>query len=89
VSAFDLWNTGIWNNFNLSNMMWKNELNVSLTWKQLTMTQINSVTPYGTIEFNGDQQIMAIAIVTSYADFNGYIRNVKLTFNDGRYIQMV
>jgi hypothetical protein len=89
VSAFDLWNTGIWNNFNLSNMMWKNELNVSLTWKQLTMTQINSVSPYGTVEFNGDQQIMAIAIVTSYADFNGYIRNVKLTFNDGRYIQMV
>ena len=89
VSAFDLWNTGIWNNFNLTNIMWKNDLNVPLTWNQLTMTQINSVTPYGTVEFNGDQQIMAIAIVTSYADFNGYIKNVKLTFNDGRYIQMV
>jgi hypothetical protein len=89
VTAFDLWNTGVWNNFNLTNMMWKNDLNVSLTWQQLTMTQINSVTPYGTAEFNGDQQIMAIAIVTSYADFNGYIKNVKLTFNDGRYIQMV
>lgn len=89
VTAFDLWNTGVWNNFNLTNIMWKNELNVSLTWKQLTMTQINSITPYGTVEFNGDQQIMAMAIVTNDADFNGYIKDVKLTFNDGRIIQMV
>lgn len=89
VTAFDLWNTGIWNNFDLTNIMWKNELNVSLNWKQLTMTQINSTTPYGTVEFNGDQQIMAIAIVTNNAEFNGYIKDVKLTFNDGRIIQMV
>ena len=89
VTAFDLWNTGIWNNFDLTNIMWKNELNVSLNWKQLTMTQINSSTPYGTVEFNGDQQIMAIAIVTNNAEFNGYIKDVKLTFNDGRIIQMV
>ena len=64
-------------------------MNVSLNWKQLTMTQINSTTPYGTVEFNGDQQIMAIAIVTNNAEFNGYIKDVKLTFNDGRIIQMV
>lgn len=90
VSNFDLWHTGlIWDDFNLSNMKWKNDLNVPLTWKQLTMIQINSSAPYGNIEYNGDQQIMAIAITTNYADFNGYIKNVKLTFNDGRYIQMI
>jgi hypothetical protein len=89
VGSFDLWDTGVWNTFNLSNLTWKNDLNVSLTWKQLTMIQINSITPYGTVEYNGDQQIMAIAIVTNYIDFNGFIKDVKLTFNDGRYIQMI
>ena len=40
------------------------------------------------VELNGDQQILAIAITTNKVIFNGYIGLVKLTFMDGRYIEM-
>jgi hypothetical protein len=79
----------IWNNFDLSNLTWSNSItNSAYTWDKLLNIPINSNTPYGMVELNGDQQIMAIAIATSTVKFNGYIRLVKLTFMDGRYVEM-
>ena len=71
------------------NMNWTYIENTYYTWTDLLNTKINSESPYGTIEYIGDQQIMYIAILTNYVNFKGKIFNVKLTFKDGRTINMV
>lgn len=79
----------IWNSFNLSNLTWSNSItNSAYTWDKLLNIPVNSTTPYGTIELNGDQQILAISISTNATYFKGYIRKVKLIFIDGRYVEM-
>ena len=58
-----------------------------------------STTPYGPVSTNADQQIMAIAIATNIINranfgpvqlrpFTGEIKDVRITFNDGRYMYM-
>lgn len=84
VTHFDTWET-----FNLSNLTWDNNMNCQCPWTEILNLPVVSITPYGSITLNGDQQIMAIAIATDNIDFRGYIKNVVITFNDGRYIQMV
>ena len=75
--------------FDLSNLTWSNSItNSEYTWDKLLNIPVNSNTPYGMVELNGDQQILAIAITTNKVIFNGYIGLVKLTFMDGRYIEM-
>jgi hypothetical protein len=84
VRSFDNWNS-----FNLSNLTWSNSItNSEYTWDKLLNIPVNSNTPYGMVELNGDQQILAIAITTNKVIFNGYIGLVKLTFMDGRYVEM-
>jgi hypothetical protein len=70
-------------------MKWTYISNTYYTWTDLLNTKINSDSPYGTIEYIGDQQIMYIAILTNYANFKGKIFNVVLKFKDGRTINMV
>lgn len=70
-------------------MKWSYTPNTSYTWSELLNTRINSDSPYGNIEYIGDQQIMYIAMLTNYNNFQGIIQNVILTFNDGRTINMV
>jgi hypothetical protein len=64
-------------------------MNCQCPWTEILNLPVVSITPYGSITLNGDQQIMAIAIATDNINFRGYIKNVVITFNDGRYIQMV
>lgn len=75
--------------FNLSNLVWNNTLNSQSTWFDLVNMPVMSTTPYGVVNTNGDQQIMALSIGTSYTNFNGIIKNVSVTFNDGRVINMI
>jgi hypothetical protein len=84
VSRFDTWET-----FNLSNLKWDNNMNCQCPWTEILKLPVISVTPYGSITLNGDQQIMAIAIATDNINFRGYSKDVVITFNDGRYIKMV
>ena len=84
VTRFDTWET-----FNLSNLKWDDNMNCQCPWSNILNLPVVSITPYGSITLNGDQQIMAIAIATDNINFRGYIKNVVITFNDGRYIQMV
>lgn len=67
---------------------WSYTANTSYTWTNLLNTKINSDSPYGIIEYIGDQQIMYISILTNYDNFQGIIQNVVLTFKDGRTISM-
>lgn len=84
VTQFDTWET-----HNLSNLKWDDNMNCQCPWANILNLPVISITPYGSISLNGDQQIMAIAIATDNVNFEGYIKNVVITFNDGRYIQMV
>ena len=84
VNRFDSWET-----FNLSNLKWDDNMNCQCPWNNILNLPVISVTPYGSISLNGDQQIMAIAIGTDNINFQGYIKDVIITFNDGRYIKMV
>jgi hypothetical protein len=70
-------------------MNWSYTENTSYTWTNLLNTKINSESPYGNIEYIGDQQIMSIAILTNYVNFVGKIKKVLLNFKDGRTITMV
>ena len=84
VSRFDTWET-----FSLSNMKWDDNMNCQCPWLDILNLPVVSITPYGSITLNGDQQIMAMAIATDTIDFEGVIKNVVITFNDGRYIKMI
>jgi hypothetical protein len=84
VSQFDTWETR-----NLSNLKWDDNMNCQCPWTNILNLPVISVTPYGEIKLNGDQQIMAIAIATDHVDFLGYIKDVVITFNDGRFIKMI
>ena len=84
VTRFDTWET-----FNLSNLKWDNNMNCQCPWTEILSLPVISVTPYGSITLNGEQQVMAIAIATDNINFQGYIKDVVITFNDGRYIKMV
>ena len=98
VKTFD-----IWSKFNITDLSWNNNLNAQSTWAELLNMPIVSTTPYGNVTKNADQQIMAIAIATNIQDraktntgiinadqpFAGQIKDVRVTFNDGRYIKMV
>jgi hypothetical protein len=84
VTQFDTWET-----HNLSNLKWDDNMNCQCPWSDILNLPVISITPYGSITLNGDQQIMAMAIATDNINFRGYIKNVVITFNDGRYIQMV
>lgn len=90
-----------WSKFNITDVSWNNNLNSQSTWAQLLDIPIASTTPYGSVSKNGEQQIMAIAIATNIQDrfnitngpgqsypFAGQIKEVRVTFNDGRYIYM-
>ena len=86
---------GSWAYFNITTLRWANNLNTGSTWEELLNMPIVSTTPYGSVSKNGDQQIMAIAIATkifrptnSQRPFKGEIKDVKITFKDGRYIYM-
>jgi len=84
VTRFDTWET-----FSLSNMKWDDNMNCQCPWLDILNLPVVSITPYGSITLNGDQQIMAMAIATDTIDFEGVIKNVVITFNDGRYIKMI
>ena len=85
VKSFDQWYT-----FNLSNLLWKNTTNSVCNWKTLLAIPLDSAdTPYGIIKTHSDQQIMIMSIGTNTEKFTGRIRSVRVTFNDGRIIQMV
>jgi hypothetical protein len=84
VTQFDTWET-----FNLSNLKWDNNMNCQCPWTEILNIPVISITPYGSITLNGDQQIMAMAIGTDNINFRGYIKDVIITFNDGRYIKMI
>jgi len=84
VSRFDTWES-----FSLSNLKWDDNMNCQCPWSEILNLPVVSITPYGSITFNGDQQIMAIAIATDNINFEGHIKNVVITFNDGRYIKMI
>ena len=96
VNTFDSWSK-----FNITDLLWNNNLNSQSTWAQLLDIPIVSTTPYGSVSKNAEQQIMAIAIATNIQDrfnfsagvsqahkFGGEIKDVRITFNDGRYIYM-
>lgn len=84
VTRFDTWETR-----NLSNLKWDNNMNCQCPWTEILNIPVISITPYGSITLNGDQQLMALAIATDNINFRGYIKDVVITFNDGRYIKMV
>jgi hypothetical protein len=84
VSQFDTWETR-----NLTNLKWDDNMNCQCPWTNILNLPVISATPYGEIKLNGDQQIMAIAIATDHVDFLGYIKDVVITFNDGRFIKMI
>ena len=90
-----------WSKFNITDVSWNNNLNSQSTWAQLLDIPIVSTTPYGSVSKNAEQQIMAIAIATNIQDrfnisnglnqsykFAGQIKEVRVTFNDGRFIYM-
>jgi hypothetical protein len=96
VNAFD-----VFSKFNITTLKWSNNLNSGATWEQLLDMPIVSTTPYGNVTRNGDQQIMAISIGTNIQNrfniangsaqsypFKGQIKDVRITFNDGRFIYM-
>ena len=85
VNSFDSWNS-----FDLTNLEWDNTINSKCSWSTLLGLPVEyTVTPYGPIKTNSDQQLMIISIGTKDPLFNGQIRSVKVTFKDGRVIQMV
>jgi hypothetical protein len=90
VKAFDSWS-----NFNITTLRWANNLNASSTWSELLEMPVVSTTPYGSVSKNGDQQIMAIAIANTIIRHSTIqypcrveLKEVRITFNDGRYIYM-
>ena len=76
-------------NFTLTNLRWNYISNTIYTWDELMKININSDSPYGNIEFMGDQQIMSIAILTNNILFQGKIYNVSLSFDDGISIRTI
>lgn len=76
-------------NFTLTNLRWNYISNTIYTWDELMKININSDSPYGNIEFMGDQQIMSIAILTNNILFQGKIYNVSLSFDDGTSIRTI
>jgi hypothetical protein len=104
VVGFDRYNsipmvttTNVWESFNLDGVNASHELkwaavsdcNCSSDWATLIDTTVNSSAPYGTLYKIEDFQIMMLSIVSDTPTFIGSIKNVKVTFKDGRIIQMV
>ena len=77
------------NIFTLTNLKWKYITDVSYNWTTLLNIPINSESPYGNIEFMGDQQIMSVAILTTIPTFKGMVYDIQLSFNDGRTINII
>ena len=74
---------------NLTNLLWINQNKVTCSWQNLLKTTIEpTVTPYGPIKTNADQQIMIMTFGTNTIS-DGTIKNVRVDFKDGRIIRMV
>ena len=92
-------NTNVWESFNLTGSNASHQLkwsavsncNCSSDWATLidTPVPVNSSAPYGTLYKLEDFQIMIFSIVYDNPSFISTIKNVKVTFKDGRIIQMV
>uniref|UniRef100_A0A6C0JKC9 Uncharacterized protein n=1 Tax=viral metagenome TaxID=1070528 RepID=A0A6C0JKC9_9ZZZZ len=90
-------NKNVWESFNLDGLNASHELkwsavsncNCSSDWATLIDTPVNSSAPYGTIYKIEDFQIMIMSIVYDTPSTVSTIKNVKVTFKDGRVIQMV
>ena len=90
-------NTNVFESFNLDGLNASHELkwsavsncNCSSDWATLIDTPVNSSAPYGTIYKIEDFQIMIMSIVYDTPSSVSTIKNVKVTFKDGRVIQMV
>lgn len=104
VVGFDRFNSiplvttaNVWESFNLDGINASHELkwsavsncNCSSDWATLIDTPVNTSAPYGTIYKIEDFQIMMLSIVSDTPSFIGTITNVKVTFKDGRIVQMV
>jgi hypothetical protein len=92
-------NINVFESFNLTGVNASHQLkwssvsncNCSSDWTTLvdTLIPINSSAPYGTLYKIEDFQIMILSIVYDSPSFISTIKNVKVTFKDGRIIQMV
>ena len=104
VVGFDRFNSipvvttsNVWESFNLNGINASHELkwasvtncDCSSNWATLVDSVVDLTAPYGTIYKIEDFQIMMLSIVSETPSFIGTINNVKVTFKDGRIIQMV
>jgi hypothetical protein len=104
VVKFDRYNSvpivttnNVWETFNLDGVnashqiKWVSLFNInsSISWSTLMDIPINSSVPYGSLYKIEDYQLMMCSIVSDNPTFVGTIKDVKVTFKDGRIIKMV